>query len=128
MSKKTKTLKTLCMKNVIPKEKLSVEECKLKTENWRNYRKKEVETISDSFLDVLEIDESLIDGVDEKIGEIGQKIQLRLKETVFKKSFRDHYIAITSTHVYGQVCLHICRSRSDEDWGMDLGTWVRGVD
>ena len=38
---------------------------------------------------MLEIDESLIDGVDEKIGEIGQKIQLRLKETVFKKSFRD---------------------------------------
>ena len=40
MSKKTKTLKTLRMKNVIPKEKLSVEECKLKTENRRNYRKK----------------------------------------------------------------------------------------
>ena len=39
-----------------------------------------------------------------------------------------HYIAIMSTHVYGQVCLHICRSRSDEDWGMDLGTWVWGVD
>jgi len=38
---------------------------------------------------VLEIDENTVENADENIGEIGRKIQLKLRETVFKQSFRD---------------------------------------
>ena len=71
-------------------------------------------------------DSNVIDNTNMKTTDINKEETVERIHTGIRDT--DHYIAITSTHVYGQVCLHICRSRSDEDWGMDQGTWVRGVD
>ena len=86
--KKTDTVKTLIKKGVIKSEKRDKRLTDMKTSYWRDYRDK----TSDSFVfgdsNTLDETENCRSPV-KTIVEIGQAIELKLKETVFKKCFSD---------------------------------------
>ena len=87
-SKKTDTVKTLMKKGVMKSDKRDKRLINMKTGYWREYRDKP----SDSFLfgdsDILDVTENFKSPV-KTIVELGQAVEIKLKETVFKKCFSD---------------------------------------
>ena len=88
-NKKTAALKTLREKGLIEREKKSRDWTSLRTSYWRHFREQNETTVLENSDSGDKDIEDIIENSEKVIGEIGLKLQVKLKETILKTKFSD---------------------------------------